>query len=107
MFSGFRSLTFLLANSLRNSRSLELCGQFLAMVLPLTEGHRNTDIRRQAACACSHRGDTVRSFCGAVDGFDKGDTAATFEAGLVAAEIGNGGSGGALVFVEGDGAGGG
>ena len=95
------------------------------MVLPLTEGHRNTDIRRQAACACSHRGDTVRSFCGAVDGFDKGDTAATFEAitsgrtilldgleeifedGLVAAEIGNGGSGGALVFVEGDGAGGG
>src|SRR5712664_2741381 len=69
--------------------------------------------------------DAIRSFCGAVDGFDQGEAAAAFEAvagggavvldglekifedGLVAAEIADDGGGGALVFVEGGGFGGG
>jgi len=67
---------------------------------------------------CSDGGDTIGSFCGAVDGFDEGDAAAAFEAiasgsailpdglekifedSLVAAEIRDSGGRGALVFVE-------
>ena len=65
----------------------------------------------------SDGGYAIGGSCGAVDGFDQGEAAAAFEAvtdggailldglekifedGLVAAEIGDGGGGGALVFV--------
>ena len=69
----------------------------------------------------SHRCGTIGNFCGAVDGFDEGQAAAALEAvagrgtmlldglekifkdGLVAAEIADGGGGGAQIFVKGSG----